>query len=272
MNQTLKKKLSAFFGIVLNIITVVVLCITGNLLMEKSYYSYIFVSGQSMTPTLIGGQPSGARGPSYNHSTGVLTPGDTVHFGISDESVKAKKNIHRYDIVTVYYPWTDYDSSGNLKKNADYKIKRVIALPGETFVIEQGVLKIKENDEFVEIPRAHLIDDGGNPSVKDVTETTLGENQYWVMGDHRSNSSDCATTYLGRYRGPITFDNIIGVLLKIEGTAEYYNHYLCDSCKTEVDDTAYLKGEITTCPKCGGHISVGAGDIRNKEYTYPRII
>ncbi len=272
MNLTLKKKISAFAGVFINLLTVTVICITGNLVMQKAYYSYIFVSGQSMHPTLIGGHSSGAKGPSYDHKTGVYTPGDTVHFGISDESIKAKQNIQRYDIVTVYYPWSDYDSSGNLKKNADYKIKRVIALPGETFVIEQGVLKIKQDGVFNEIPRAHLIDDGGNPSVKDVTEQTLGENQYWVMGDHRSNSSDCATISSGKYRGPVTFNNIIGVLVSIEGTAEYFNHYYCDSCNTEVDDTQYLKGEITTCPKCHGHISIGAGDIRNREYTYPRII
>ena len=272
MNHTLKKKISALVGVIINLATVSVICICSGYLMQKSYYSYIFVSGQSMAPTLIGGQSSGARGPSYDKETGVYTPGDKVHFGTSDESIKARNNIKRYDIVTTYYPWTDYDSSGKLKKGADYKIKRVIALPGETFVIEQGVLKVKQNDEFVEIPRTYLIDDSGNPSIKDVKEQTLGKNEYWVMGDHRSNSSDCATFVNGHYRGPVTFDNIIGVLVVIEGVAEYFNHYRCSNCNQEIDDIAYIKGEITTCPHCHGSIVRDYGDIRNKEYTYPRIV
>ena len=272
MNQTLKRKIITIGTSILYFATVTTVCISAASLVRKSYFSYIFVSGGSMNPTLNGGHESGAMAPYYDSNTKTYYPGDRVHFGVTDESNRAKKNIHRYDIVTVYYPWSDYNSVGKLYENADYKIKRVIALPGETFKIEQGVLMVKGDDGFVTIDRAFDIDDGGNPSIKDVTEQTLQEGQYWVMGDHRSNSYDCASTHGTGYRGPINYDNIIGVLTSVQGTAEYYIPYVCDNCEHEVDDKAYLSGEITSCDKCGGHISAKKGTIRNEEYTYPRII
>jgi signal peptidase I len=225
-----------------------------------------------MEPTLNGGQDSGARAPWYDSGTHEYHHGDRVHFGITDESNRAKRNLKRYDIVTVYYPWSDYSASGELLKNADYKIKRVIALPGETFKIEQGVLMVKYEDGYKVIERVHQIEDGGNPSVKDVTEQTLSEGQYWVMGDHRNNSYDCASTVGSGYRGPIKYENIIGVLTSVQGTAEYYIPYICDNCGKEINDEDYLSGKQTTCSKCGGHISANKGTIRNEEYTYPRII
>ncbi len=272
MNQTLKRKIIAIGTSILYFATVVTVCVSAAALVRKSCYSYIFVSGGSMEPTLNGGQDSGARAPWYDSSTHEYHHGDRVHFGITDESSRAKRNLKRYDIVTVYYPWSDYDSNGELLKNADYKIKRVIALPGETFKIEQGVLMVKYEDGYKTIERAHLIEDGGNSSVKDVTEQTLAEDQYWVMGDHRNNSYDCASIASGNYRGPIKFENIIGVLTSVQGTAEYYIPYTCDNCDREISDKDYLSGKQTTCPKCGGSISAKKGTIRNEEYTYPRII
>ena len=34
----------------------------------------------------------------------------------------------------------------------------------------------------------------------------------------------------------------------------------------------HLTGVVTKCDKCGGRISKGDYDIRNRQYTYPRII
>ena len=199
--------------------------------------------------------------------SGEYVPGDIVNFGTIDSSPKAKKNIKRYDIVTTYYPGEDYDSNGKLKSNASYKIKRVIALPGETFKIEEGVLSVKYGDEFKVIERTHKIDDGGIANIKDVSERTLGENEYWVMGDHRNASKDSVT--LNR---PVTFDNITGVLLNIDGTAEYFVHYVCSKCNHEIDEKDYLYRRTVACDVCGGNIKTGNSDIRNRQYTYPRIV
>ena len=48
-------------------------------------------------------------------------------------------------------------------------------MPGETFKIEKGELYVLHGEEFRHIERAHLIDDGGNPSVKDVTGERITE-------------------------------------------------------------------------------------------------
>ena len=272
MKPGVKKKIIAIGSAILYFATVTTVCISAAALVRKSFYSYIFVSGGSMDPTLNGGHESGAMGPHYDYVTQTYYPGDRVHFGVTDESNRAKRNIQRYDIVTVYYPWSDYNASGQLYENADYKIKRVIALPGETFKIEQGVLYIKEENGYQEMERSFQVNDSGNPSVKDVTEQTLLDGQYWVMGDHRSNSYDCASTHNGGYRGPIKYENIIGVLTSVQGTAEYYIPYVCNNCSHEVDDKEFLSGHINACPKCGGAIVAKKGTIRNEEYTYPRII
>ena len=273
MNQPLKRKILSITASIFYFLTVVALCVTTSILVNKSYFNYIYVNGSSMNPTLKGGNGGSATSPHIDMITGKYVPGDTVHFGTVDPSIKAKKNIKRYDIVTTYYPYIknvsedDYDSSGNLKKNAAYKIKRVIALPGETFKIEQGVLSVKYGNEFKVIERAHLIDDGGDVAVKDIGERALGKNEYWVLGDHRNASKDCGTIH-----SPVTFDNITGVLVTIEGTAEYFVHYYCRDCGHEINDKEYLTGEVTSCELCGGSIKTGEADIRNREYTYPRIV
>ena len=270
MNQTLKKKFLNILVSALYFATAITICVTVSSLINKSYFEFIYVSGGSMSPTLMGGHSSKATGPSYNAVTGEYTPGDTVHFGKIDTSTKAKKNIQRYDIVTTYYPYpydNDYNADGVLLDSADYKIKRVIALPGDTFKIVLGILYLKVDDEFVPVERTYLIDDGGNPSVADVTERTLKENEYWVMGDHRSASWDCAD-----FKVPVTFDNIVGVVVSIEGTAEFYYHYKCATCGREVNDTDYLMGKIEKCSKCEGDIIKGKSDIRNRQYTYPKVL
>ena len=266
MNQPLKRKLLAIGSSLFYFATIVGICFTSAMLIKKTYFDYIYVSGSSMNPTLTGGRGSEAL-PPYVNEVGEYVAGDMVHFGTVDPTARAKKNIKRYDIVTTYFPGEDYDATGKLLKNAAYKIKRVIALPGETFKIEQGELYIQYGEEFKHIERGHLIDDGGHTTIKDVAPITLKENEYWVMGDHRNASKDCVTI-----NRPVTFDNITGVLVTIEGLAEYFVRYECKSCGHEVDDKEYLLGHITACDKCGGAIVKGESDIRNRQYTYPRIV
>ena len=265
MKQTLRTKIVAIITSFLAFTAVISVCVAATMLVNKQYFDTIFVSGGSMNPTLMGGHDDSAHAP-YITGTGEYVKGDRVNFGKVDPSDKAKKNIKRYDIVTTYFP-DDYTSSGELIEDADYKIKRVIALPGETFKIVEGILYVKENDEFVEIERKHLIDDSGKANVKDVSETTLKDGEYWVMGDHRSGSRDCVN-----FGKPVTFKNITGVLVVIEGTAEYFVHYNCKNCKKEVNEKDYLSGEVRICPHCGGRIGRGKGDIRDREYTYPKIV
>jgi signal peptidase I len=96
--------------------------------------------------------------------------------------------IHRGDVVVFLYPH-DHTKS---------YIKRVIALPGDDLKIEQGRVLVngKAIDESYVPPRFE--DSRSQP------DTVLPANEYWVMGDHRSISSD------SRDFGPVDRDLIYG--------------------------------------------------------------
>ena len=91
----------------------------------------------------------------------------------------------RFDIVVV-----------NKSVDGDNLIKRVIGLPNET--IEYRHEKLYINDEVIDDPYAN-----GKTGV--IPKTTLGPDEYFVMGDNRENSTD---------------SRIIGIIKKreLEGT------------------------------------------------------
>jgi signal peptidase I len=96
--------------------------------------------------------------------------------------------IHRGDVVVFQYP-RDHSKS---------YIKRVIALPGDRLRIDQGQVFVngKEVTEAYVPPRFE--------DSRSVGETVLPANEYWVMGDHRSISSD------SRDFGPVDRELIYG--------------------------------------------------------------
>ena len=84
------------------------------------------------------------------------------------------EKINRGDVVVFHYP-RDPEKS---------YIKRVIALPGDTIVIHQGrvlVNGLPVDEPYV--PRRYQ-------DTRSMGEMVIPEGQYFVMGDHRSISSD----------------------------------------------------------------------------------
>lgn len=97
-------------------------------------------------------------------------------------------DIHQGDVVVFEYP-RDHSKS---------YIKRVIALPGER-------IRINEGEVFVNgkrLPEPYVPDRFEDD--RSMPEMTLGPNQYFVMGDHRSISSD------SRDFGPVDRNLIYG--------------------------------------------------------------
>lgn len=238
------KKLKSVLSITGYFLLVIAICFSASLIFHNFYYEQIYVSGNSMSPTLNGADDEQA--------------GSVVDFGIMDTHKTALKNIKRFSIVSTYYPdEIDYNpETGKLRPGAKQKIKRVIALPGEAFKIEQGKLYVFRNGDFEYIPYTFKT----NPSVedayegKDVAWIKLADNEYWVLGDNRENSRDS-----GAISKAITKDNLIGVLVAIEGKAKLkVSNYICYNCGKKYKNSG-------TCSNCGADLQAEYGLV-NKQY------
>ena len=91
---------------------------------------------------------------------------------------------------------------GVVRRACTYYVKRVIGLPGETVQIDlEGNIYI--NGEILE-------EDYGKEKINfpglAVEPITLGDDEYFVMGDNRNNSSDSRDPSVGNIRR----SNIIG--------------------------------------------------------------
>jgi len=97
----------------------------------------------------------------------------------------------RGDVVIFRYP----------KDPSKYFIKRIIGLPGDTVVIEDGSVKIRagEGSSGLTLEETYV-----THASRDNLVTTLGKGEYFVMGDNRRNSLD------SRVWGALPRENIIG--------------------------------------------------------------
>ena len=118
------------------------------------------VSGSSMEPTLQDGDS-------------LLV--DKLSYRFTDP--------HRYDIVIFPYQYG----------TKQYFIKRVIALPGETVRVDYDGKIYVDGAVLEENYGAEVIMDPGRAA----TEITLGEDEYFVMGDNRNHSMDSRDVSVG---------------------------------------------------------------------------
>lgn len=112
----------------------------------------------------------------------TLTDGDNL---IVDKLSYRFRDPKRFDIIVFPFQY---------KKDTFY-IKRVIGLPGETVQIDQqGTIyidgEILEESYGREVIRPENIGVAAEP-------VTLGEDEYFVMGDNRNNSTDSRTEVVG---------------------------------------------------------------------------
>ena len=245
MRKMKNKKLKAILSITGYFLLVIALCVSASIVFHNVYYELVYVSGSSMAPTLNGND---------NEKDGTV-----VDFGIADYHKSAINHIKRFSIVSTYY-YDDYASAGVLKANPKIKIKRVVALPGETFKIEKSLLYVLKDGQYEQIPYSFNIEPQTSAEYtgKDIAETTLADNEYWVLGDHRDKSRDCGTL-----NKAVQKDYIMGVLVAIEGQAQLkIKHYICNNCGKTTKS-----GSL--CPNCYGELSPEY-ELVNKQYHLPK--
>ncbi len=110
----------------------------------------------------------------------TLSDGDHL---IVDKITYCFREPERFEIVVFPYRYEE----------DTFYIKRVIGLPGETVRIdEQGIIYI-DGEELIESYGREVIRNAGMAS----EEITLGEEEYFVLGDNRNNSADSRAEDVG---------------------------------------------------------------------------
>jgi len=127
------------------------------------------VSGASMEPTFYNG-----------------------NYLLIDELSYRFRSPERGEVVVFRYP-------GDQKS---FYIKRIIGLPGERIELSDGEISVYKGDEKIELKEAYVR--GGY--TQGSFETTLGDGEYFVMGDNRNFSFD------SRSWGALSENNLIGTV------------------------------------------------------------
>lgn len=119
----------------------------------------------------------------------TLSDGDNL---IVDKISYRFRNPQRFDIIVFPYQY----------KEDTYYIKRIIGLPGETVQIDANGTIYIDGEELEESYGREVIKDPGIAA----EPITLGEGEYFVLGDNRNASSDSRDPSVGN----IKREDIIG--------------------------------------------------------------
>lgn len=154
-------------------------------ILSTSLYLLIVLCLTWLCITFVG-QRTQVSGSSMENT---LSDGDNL---IVDKITYRFKQPERFDIIVFPFAY----------EQDTYYIKRIIGLPGETVRIdEEGKIYINEEPLVESYGRTVIAD----PS-RALDGITLGEEEYFVLGDNRNDSVDSRTEVVGN----IKKENIVG--------------------------------------------------------------
>lgn len=163
-----KEKSRGIAGEILSFLLYVVVVVGITFLIIHYVGQRTYVSGSSMENTL---------------SDGDNLIVDKITYRFSDPK--------RYDIIVFPYQYEENT----------YFIKRIIGLPGETVQIVDGIIYI-DGEALQESYGREVMKNSGLAA----DPVTLGEDEYFVLGDNRNDSTDSRDPSVGK----ISRDRIIG--------------------------------------------------------------
>jgi signal peptidase I len=130
------------------------------------------------------GQRTEVSGDSMNNT---LHSGDSLWI---DKLSYHFKDPERFDIV-VFPPYEDEEDT--------YYIKRIIGLPGETIYIDEaGTIYINDEPLEGDVYGKEVIEESHRGVASE--PVTLGDDEYFVMGDNRNNSRDSRVEEVGNVK------------------------------------------------------------------------
>ncbi|MCD8204935.1 MAG: signal peptidase I [Coprobacillus sp.] len=192
--------------VILILILAVVAILGGAVAFHSLYYETFYVFGDSMAPTFVGIDPEN---------------GGEGYFGIMDTHRLAHEKINRFDIVVSYYPWEEedyaqpYTVGDEPLESAKYEVSRVVGMPGDTIKIENNkIMVLNEETGLYEEEVPYYETQISEGTVINTEPITLGEEEYYVMGDNYDDGIDSASV-----NQPIHIENIVGTAVAMEGIA-----------------------------------------------------
>lgn len=162
----------SFFSSVLEIVEIALIAVAAVFIIRTFLVQPFLVSGGSMSPT--------------------FSDGDYL---LVDQLTYRIRPPERGEVAVFRYPGDE----------STYFIKRIIGLPGEEVKIQNGQVTIINKDH----PTGFTLDETYLPNGTVTTgniDTTLGQNQYYVLGDNRSYSFD------SRSWGDLAKNELVGLV------------------------------------------------------------
>ena len=139
--------------------------------------------------------------PNYVVAKTVVS-GESMENTLKDKDVLLVEKVsyrlddpERFDMIVFYHFWDNNNPDKKDKDAYEFYVKRVIGLPGETVQIKDGTIYI--NGEVLEEHYGKdVIAEEGRAS----EEITLGEDEYFVLGDNREVSIDSRSEEVGNVK------------------------------------------------------------------------